>query len=112
MSRTRGGATRGHNVLRVNLTLGCGSDSTGHLASDASDRGVFIGDVLHHPLQCLRPEWSTFACTDMEGSRVSRTRLLDEHADSGTLMMPAHFPEPTAGWIRRHRNAYRFDFRE
>jgi glyoxylase-like metal-dependent hydrolase (beta-lactamase superfamily II) len=81
-------------------------------AKSGGDRGVFIGDVLHHPLQCLRPEWSTFACTDMDGSRVSRTRLLEEHADSGTLVMPAHFPEPTAGWVRRHGSAYRFDFRE
>ena len=71
-------------------------------ARSGGDRGLFIGDVLHHPLQCLKPEWSTFACTDMDGSRVSRTRLLDEHADSGTLVMPAHFPEPTAGWVRRH----------
>ena len=81
-------------------------------ANSAGERGVFIGDVLHHPLQCLKPEWSTMACTDPVASRVSRTRLLAEHADSGTLVMPAHFPDPTAGWIRRHAAAYRFDFRE
>jgi len=81
-------------------------------ARSGGDRGLFIGDVLHHPLQCLRPEWSTMACTDMEGSRRSRTRLVEEHADSNTLIMPAHFPDPTAGWIRRHDGNYRFDFRE
>jgi glyoxylase-like metal-dependent hydrolase (beta-lactamase superfamily II) len=81
-------------------------------ARSGGDRGLFIGDVLHHPLQCLKPEWSTFACTDMDASRVSRTRLVEEHADSGTLVMPAHFPDPTAGHIKRHGGAYRFDFRE
>jgi glyoxylase-like metal-dependent hydrolase (beta-lactamase superfamily II) len=81
-------------------------------AHSGGQRGVFIGDVLHHPLQCLKPEWSTFACTDRDASRTSRCRLLDEHADSGTLLMPAHFPAPTAGWARRHGDAYRFDFRE
>jgi glyoxylase-like metal-dependent hydrolase (beta-lactamase superfamily II) len=81
-------------------------------AHSGGDKGVFIGDVLHHPLQCLKPEWSTFACTDADGSRKSRTRLVEEHADSGALIMPAHFPEPTAGWIRRHKAAYRFDFLE
>jgi len=34
----------------------------------------------------------------------------EEHADSGALILPAHFPAPTAGWIRPHGSAYRFDF--
>jgi hypothetical protein len=50
------------------------------------------------------------ACTDREGSRVSRTRLLNEQADGGALILPAHFPAPTAGHIHRHGPAYRFDF--
>jgi glyoxylase-like metal-dependent hydrolase (beta-lactamase superfamily II) len=81
-------------------------------AKSGGERGIFIGDVLHHPLQCLKPEWSTFACTDAEGSRTSRTRLIEEYADSDTLILPAHFPTPTAGHIKRHAAAYRFDFRE
>jgi glyoxylase-like metal-dependent hydrolase (beta-lactamase superfamily II) len=80
-------------------------------ARSGGDRGVFIGDVLHHPLQCLKPGWSTFACTDGDASRVSRTRLIREHADSDTLILPAHFPTPTCGHIRSHGSAYRFDFR-
>jgi glyoxylase-like metal-dependent hydrolase (beta-lactamase superfamily II) len=81
-------------------------------ARSGGDKGLFIGDVLHHPLQCIRPEWSTFACTDAIGSRVSRTRLVEEHADSDTLILPAHFPAPTAGHIKRHGASYRFAFRE
>ena len=80
-------------------------------ARSGGDRGVFIGDVLHHPLQCLKPQWSTFACTDADASRVSRTRLIETYADSDALMLPAHFPAPTCGHIRRHNHAYRFDFR-
>jgi len=81
-------------------------------AKSGGERGLFIGDVLHHPLQCLRPAWSTMACTDPDLSRVSRTRLVEAHADSGTLILPAHFPEPTAGHIKRHGGTFRFDFRE
>ena len=73
-------------------------------------RGLFVGDVLHHPLQCLKPEWSTRACTDMDLSRTTRTRLVETYADSDTLILPAHFPEPTAGHIKRHGSTYRFDF--
>lgn len=80
-------------------------------AKSGGERGVFIGDVLHHPLQCLKPEWSTFACTDAAGSRVSRTRLIETFADGGELILPAHFPTPTCGHIKSHGNAYRFDFR-
>ena len=79
-------------------------------ARSGGERGLFIGDVLHHPLQCLKPEWSTMACTDPDASRVSRTRLVNEHADSGTMILPAHFPEPTKGHIKRHKSAFRFDF--
>jgi glyoxylase-like metal-dependent hydrolase (beta-lactamase superfamily II) len=81
-------------------------------ARSGDDTGLFVGDVLHHPLQCLKPEWSTRACTDMDLSRRTRTRLIEEHAGLGTLILPAHFPDPTAGWIRPHRSAYRFAFRE
>ena len=80
-------------------------------ARSGGERGVFIGDVLHHPLQCLKPEWSTFACTDAVGSRVSRTRLVETYADTDSLILPAHFPSPTAGHIKRHNGAFRFDFR-
>ncbi len=81
-------------------------------AKSGGERGVFIGDVLHHPLQCLKPEWSTMACTNADLSRTSRTRLVETYADSDALIMPAHFPDPTAGHIKRRGVAYRFAFRE
>ena len=84
------------------------------MSGELRNRDTSAADLafLHHPLQCIRPEWSTMACTDPAESRTSRTRLVEEHADSDTLIMPAHFPDPTAGWIRRHNGSYRFAFRE
>ena len=79
-------------------------------ANSAGQRAVFVGDVLHHPVQCLKPEWSTRACTDMDLSRKTRTRVIEEHEAAGTLVLPAHFPTPTGGHIRRLGSAYRFDF--
>jgi glyoxylase-like metal-dependent hydrolase (beta-lactamase superfamily II) len=81
-------------------------------ARSGGARGLFVGDVLHHPLQCLKPEWSTRACTDMALSRTTRTKLIETYADSDTMILPAHFPDPTAGHIKRHGPAYRFAFRE
>jgi glyoxylase-like metal-dependent hydrolase (beta-lactamase superfamily II) len=79
-------------------------------ARSGDQTGVFMGDVIHHPLQLLKPEWSTLACTDPELSRKTRTRLIEEHAARGTRLLPAHFPAPTVGRIARHGSAYTYAF--
>ena len=71
---------------------------------------VFTGDVIHHPLQLLKPEWSTIACTDRELSRKTRTRLIEEHAERGSRVLPAHFPAPSVGRIVRRNGAYWYAF--
>ena len=81
-------------------------------ARSLDETTVFMGDVIHHPVQLIKPEWSTFACSDRELSRRTRTRLIEEHAERGTRLLPAHFPSPTAGRILRHRGAYRYAFEE
>jgi glyoxylase-like metal-dependent hydrolase (beta-lactamase superfamily II) len=81
-------------------------------ARSVGETALFMGDVLHHPLQLFKPEWSTFACTDRELSRQTRTRLVEEHAARGTRLLPAHFPTPTVGHIRRRNGAYRYEFEE
>ncbi|MGH7115125.1 MAG: MBL fold metallo-hydrolase [Stellaceae bacterium] len=81
-------------------------------ARSRDEHAVFIGDVLHHQLQLARPEWSTAACSDRELSRRTRTRLIEEHAEEGTRLLPAHFPAPTVGRIVRHGRAYRYAFEQ
>jgi glyoxylase-like metal-dependent hydrolase (beta-lactamase superfamily II) len=79
-------------------------------ARSGNDRAVFLGDVLHHQLQLAKPEWSTAACSDRELSRRTRTRLIEEYAESGMRLLPAHFPAPTIGRIVRRGDAYRYAF--
>jgi len=79
-------------------------------ARSRDDRAVFLGDVLHHQLQLMAPEWSTLACTDPKLSRSTRMRLVEEYAERGTRLLPGHFPSPTAGHIVRHGSAYRYAF--
>lgn len=71
-------------------------------------RGVFAGDVLHTPLQLACPELSSIACHDADLSRVSRKRFIEQHADTGNLVMPAHFLAPSAGRIVRHGAVFAF----
>lgn len=78
-----------------------------HLEDDGQ-RAVVCGDLLHHPLQLLRPEVSTRFCVDPETARRTRKRLLHEVADTDTLLVPGHFLPPSIGKVARDGDAYRF----
>jgi glyoxylase-like metal-dependent hydrolase (beta-lactamase superfamily II) len=69
------------------------------LASRGSE-AVFSGDVIHHPIQVYRPDWSTVACVDPAASAASRRRLLETCSERGALLLPAHFPEPHGARVR------------
>jgi glyoxylase-like metal-dependent hydrolase (beta-lactamase superfamily II) len=93
----------------------CHGHSPGHVVINVEQggaRGVFVGDVIHHPLQFLFPSVSSRADLDQDASRVSRTTLIEKHADRGTIVLPQHFTSPSCGTIRRHGAAFRFDFIE
>jgi glyoxylase-like metal-dependent hydrolase (beta-lactamase superfamily II) len=73
-------------------------------------RAMFMGDVLHHPIQLVRPDIPFFADEDREGACATRQRLLADAADSGAILYPAHFPDPPAGRVRRAGAAFAYDF--
>jgi glyoxylase-like metal-dependent hydrolase (beta-lactamase superfamily II) len=82
-----------------------------HLNSGGA-AAVLSGDVLHHPIQVMYPEWSAQFCEDPLQSAVVRRRFVETHAERGTLVLPAHFPAPTAGRIRRAGERWRYEFVE
>ncbi|MCC6193205.1 MAG: MBL fold metallo-hydrolase [Burkholderiales bacterium] len=87
----------------------------GHVVVNIANRNakaVLSGDLFHHPLQCRFPDWSTNFCWDMAQARSTRRRFFEAHADSGTVVLPAHFPAPTAGYIERDRTGFRFRYDE
>jgi glyoxylase-like metal-dependent hydrolase (beta-lactamase superfamily II) len=79
-------------------------------ARSGGEHAVFLGDILHHQFQLLQPQWSTAACSDPVVSRQTRMRLVEEHAERGTRLLPGHFPAPTVGRIVRRGSAYRYAF--
>ena len=74
------------------------------------DEGIFIGDVMHHPIQVYRPEWSSGFCADPKLAEVSRRRVLEQCCETGALVFPAHFGAPHVGRVRRAGAGYRFEF--
>ena len=68
------------------------------------------GDLMHHALQCREPDWSTIFDTDPAQAARSRRRLLGEVADTGTFVLPIHFPHPTTGLIEADGDRFRYRF--
>jgi glyoxylase-like metal-dependent hydrolase (beta-lactamase superfamily II) len=73
-------------------------------------RAVVIGDLMHHPLQCREPDWSTIFDSNREQAARSRRQFLTEIAGTGTFVLPVHFPHPTAGMVEADEDRFRYKF--
>jgi glyoxylase-like metal-dependent hydrolase (beta-lactamase superfamily II) len=60
---------------------------------------VVTGDLMHHALQVREPGWFTIFDWDKDEAVRSRRRFFASVADTGTLILPIHFPNPTVGLI-------------
>ncbi|MEV6977756.1 MBL fold metallo-hydrolase [Kitasatospora sp. NPDC093806] len=85
------GHTPGSSVLRL--------DSRG-------ERAVFVGDLLHSPLQFALPECNSCFCEDPAGAAASRLRVLERAADRRELVIPAHFAGAGAAEVRREGTGF------
>jgi len=74
-------------------------------------RAVVTGDMMHHALQCREPDWSTIFCWDPALAAQSRRRFLHSVADTDTVILPVHFPSPTAGRIEADGGRFKYHFR-
>ncbi len=87
----------------------------GHVAIELESQGaraVLSGDVCHTPLQCREPGWSAIGCSDRAQSAATRRAFLERHVDTDTLVMTAHFPAPSVGFVRARGDAFDFSYDE
>lgn len=85
----------------------------GHICIRLRSKGqdaVFSGDLMHHALQCAEPHLSSCFCVDPKKSFETRLKFLKENADTGTKILPAHFPTPSIGTIVSSGDSFRFKF--
>jgi hypothetical protein len=85
----------------------------GHVGVHVESRGeacVMTGDLMHTALQVAEPDWSSCFCVDPTASAAMRRAFFERYADSGVLVLPAHFPTPTAGWVVREGDHFKFRF--
>ena len=89
------GHTPGHVHVRIS--------SNGHEA-------VITGDLMHHPMQVAMPHRQATFDMDKEAGRQTRMGFVEKYADSGVMVIGAHFAGPTAGHITTHGEGdVRFD---
>ena len=92
--------------LRILPTPG---HTPGHVAfafGRSGDDAVFVGDMMHTPLQLLHPELSPKFDVDPVQAAVTRRNFLERYCDTDTLCCTAHFPSPSSGKIRRKGNGF------
>jgi len=91
------GHTEGHVV--VNLKSG-------------ARRAAMCGDLMHSPVQCPHPEWSPIWDRDPAQARRTRRAFLEQHSQTDTLVLTAHFPLPSTGRIVPHGDGFLFRYGE
>ncbi|MFF4220180.1 MBL fold metallo-hydrolase [Streptomyces nondiastaticus] len=101
---------QGHEVAPGVLLIPAPGHTPGQVAVElrGSDRHALItGDSIHHPVQLSHPH--VHSCVDIDPAQAIRTRahLLDTLADTDALLLGTHFPQPTAGTVRRENGRYR-----
>ncbi|WP_431015421.1 MBL fold metallo-hydrolase [Bradyrhizobium pachyrhizi] len=74
-------------------------------------RAVVAGDLMHHEIQCREPDWSARPDWDPVLSALSRRRFFASVAETGTLILPVHFPAPTVGLIRQNGAQFAYEYR-
>jgi glyoxylase-like metal-dependent hydrolase (beta-lactamase superfamily II) len=76
----------------------------------AGDTAFLTGDIIHHPIQFLAPDLVNLGDVDPAAARECRDRLVVDVANRGALLLPGHFPDPSAGRIFARSGGYRFEY--
>lgn len=70
-----------------------------------ADRAVFVGDVIHTPLQMIEPDHDTCLSEDRAEAARSRRRVLEQAAATNSLVVPAHLGGAGAAEVVRSDGA-------
>lgn len=66
----------------------------------AGTGALFVGDLLHSPMQILHPDHSCSFDLDAAQARTTRRRILARAAADGSMILPAHLPGHSAAAIK------------
>jgi glyoxylase-like metal-dependent hydrolase (beta-lactamase superfamily II) len=88
-------------------------DSPGHTPGHTSivialdgEQLIIIGDVVHHPIQLIKPDIPMIMDFEIEQAIDSRIRILEQVSSNNALVFACHFPFPGFGHIVKHKDAW------
>jgi len=87
------GHTPGHHSVRI---------------SSMGQEAVITGDLIHHPVQFLYPEWDDSFDYDLPMAKKTRRAFAEKYADTDVLVFGTHFATPSCGRIRKSGGAFKF----
>jgi glyoxylase-like metal-dependent hydrolase (beta-lactamase superfamily II) len=85
--------------------------TAGHCAvyvESKGERAVITGDLMHHPVQCAIPDRHGAFDHDPSTGSVTRRKFVEQNADGAIMVIGSHFSGPSAGWIIRDGETWRF----
>ncbi|MFE6159391.1 MBL fold metallo-hydrolase [Streptomyces sp. NPDC056486] len=100
------GSHRIDDNLRLDTAPGHTPGSSVLTLVSGTDRAVFVGDLLHSPVQLVDPEHNSCFCEDPVGARATRRRILGWAADRNALVVPAHLGGHGAAEVERSGDAF------
>jgi len=87
----------------------------GHFAVLIESEGrssVLSGDLIHHPILFSDPQICVHPDRDQGAAEAARRNFLTRFEDKPIPVFGAHFAHPTAGWVVRDGEAWKFRVEE
>ena len=86
-------------------TPGHTPDHTSLVVASQGERGIILGDSIHHPAQVHNTEWSPRVDSDAGLARRTRASLMERLEREGSLAIAGHFAPPGYGRIVRSQES-------
>jgi glyoxylase-like metal-dependent hydrolase (beta-lactamase superfamily II) len=83
----------------------------GHVSVRISSQGedaVITGDILHHPLQFIAPEWVMIADEDPEQAVATRIEFRSRYGNQPVRILGTHFGGPCEGRLTCEKDRWKF----
>ncbi len=97
-----------HELLTVFPAPGHTPGHIGIRSGRGEDAGIFLGDIIHNPIQMAEPWLNSSFCEDQPTAAATRLALLEEAAEYNQLLVPGHFCAPHIGRVKRAGKGYVF----
>ncbi|EIC83109.1 MBL fold metallo-hydrolase [Serratia sp. M24T3] len=85
--------------LQIHRSPGHSVDHLSFSLSGNGETALFLGDVLHSPVQVAQQEWGTAFCEFPEEALQSRKKILSLALETNALLFTTHFPGTSVGRV-------------